>query len=42
MLQYWRSLGVMVTVYMDDFTVVAATRDELLMVRDTIIAPTLE
>jgi len=42
MLQYWRSLGVMVTVYMDDFTVVAATRDELLMVRDTIIAPILE
>jgi len=31
----------MVTAYIDDFTVVAATRDELLMVRDTIIAPML-
>jgi len=42
MLRHWRSLGVMVTAYIDDFTVVAATRDELLMVRDTIIVPTLE
>jgi Reverse transcriptase (RNA-dependent DNA polymerase) len=42
MLQYWRSLGVMITAYMDDFSAVAPTKDELLMVRDTIIAPTLE
>ena len=41
-LSYWRSLGIFVVSYLDDFLVTAATREKLLEIRDRIIQPTLE
>ncbi len=40
--RWWRKQGVFVMAYVDDFIVLAPTKEELLKVRDHIIVPTLD
>lgn len=41
MVRFWRSMGLLVVFYLDDFCLIAPTRELALLQRDTIIAPTL-